>query len=209
MQSPSFVRLSQIDLSNCIEFDLGKANPKSGYEHRLVAKLNEQHEKLFQNLATLPGWRLVVMSRQAGSANFDEVDIMFAYHHAFFDGLSGVVFHKALSRALGATFATKSEHNSSVFQVPSSMTLTPPLEDLMELPVSWLFLMRYRWRQFVPSWLNLSFMHVQVSTAKHKKHSNRGILLMLYDTPVPDLGRKRYYPAKQGGLCYEGKACLL
>ena len=119
--NPSWRRLGQIDLRQVITF--------MGGDSDLTAVIESAHQQPFENLDTLPLWRLHVLSHQ------DSITVGFFFHHGICDGLSGVAFHKEFLAAL----QTSRNSVPSVVDVPK-LPLLPSLEEMHPLPLSLYFI---------------------------------------------------------------------
>ncbi|KDQ61358.1 hypothetical protein JAAARDRAFT_66485 [Jaapia argillacea MUCL 33604] len=109
--NPAFSRLPSIDLSLVVQF--------VQEEHTLQQVAEDQLSKAFDTSSNvLPLWRLVVLPNGL---------VFFAYHHAIGDGMSGLAFHRGLLAALNTPFTFTSD---TIVQVPTNITLVPPLEHL-------------------------------------------------------------------------------
>ncbi|KAG9236427.1 alcohol acetyltransferase [Amylocarpus encephaloides] len=148
----SFVRLESIDLSRCIEHKPLEALVMGEHEEGLIRILETRHSETFPDVDRIPPWRLIIVQSPAlksdGGVKFD---VVFAFHHAIGDGMSGVVFHRSLLSAL-ETIATTAPP-SILVNIPTSTTLSPAVENRINFKISWLFLLAQLWKQVKPRWL--------------------------------------------------------
>lgn len=151
---PQFVALPSVDIRAYVQFrlDWGPWQGYASYDDALMRLLNKQHETLFENIHEHPGWRVIVTSPQASKGQISEVDVIFKFHHGFFDGLSGLIFHKQLSRCLNS----RSDLITKQIRLEPTLPLEipPPIEDLMALPLSWGFWFKHCFvKHYLPSYV--------------------------------------------------------
>lgn len=127
--TPRYARLKKINLNEVVTF----ITLPAGQE--IDTQLQEQHNLKFHNLGQLPLWRILVL----GS------DIAFIYHHALGDGGTGKAFHGALLKALNSPIDAPTPTPTPHVVTPPAIPLLPPLEELTELPLSYMFLLGKLW----------------------------------------------------------------
>ena len=124
----------------------------------LAQKLQELHDQQW-SVDEKPLWKLLVMKEERQIASEPSIGsellyIAFVYHHVIGDGLSGAAFHRSLLRELRNV-----EHTGQDLQVPKaintpvSINLIDPVEKLVTLPLSWLFLIKQAAQEYAPQWL--------------------------------------------------------
>lgn len=185
-KEPVFVRLKTIDMRRMIEWeeviitpvpassDMQHSEAENGrkgeekqrqqqeetrYEDRLLRSLEKHHETPWDDLASKPGWKIVVHHdpRQLSSLlRSDEadaqlsLDISFCFHHAYADGKGGYILHAALLRALNAAAAARpAELRAHILQLPGSPVLPPAMETLIPFRLSWAFILRTVWAELL------------------------------------------------------------
>ncbi|KAF9047189.1 hypothetical protein BDZ89DRAFT_1058242 [Hymenopellis radicata] len=112
VSSSTFHKLNQINLDDVVVFIAGRA---------FADVLEEQFATPVDTKATLPLWRIVVL---------DERTVIFAFHHGIGDGLSGLAFHKTLSRFLSLPSA---EDEPTSLTSTSVSPLSDPIEKLVNV----------------------------------------------------------------------------
>lgn len=126
-----WIRLDHIDFNNHITW---QTIPNA--EEHLAAlhdALDWQVNERYTNLETQPQWRVTILK----SVTSDFIDIIFAWDHTAGDGKSGRMFHDSLLQCLNK----KAENLNEIvlkdrsFRVPVT-DFTPPLHQLLKLPVS-------------------------------------------------------------------------
>ncbi|KAI9805050.1 MAG: hypothetical protein M1825_000884 [Sarcosagium campestre] len=145
---PAYIRLDRIDLRyNVI---IGKLPPQSTmtYQERLEQAISRENSTSWPELAVRPSWKLLLVSREEEDEDSDEdmkgdtspakFDIVFSYHHALLDGLSGFAFHRALLQELRYSPAAGdvTPPPDPIVVVPSPLQLAPPVEEFLKLKVS-------------------------------------------------------------------------
>ncbi|KAL8753813.1 MAG: hypothetical protein Q9199_004782 [Rusavskia elegans] len=149
--TPRFARLDTVDVRDvlyCV-----------GLEERgnLEEKLQELHNQPWP-VGPKPLWKLAVM-REPPTNSDTHVDsalhIALVYHHAIGDGLSGTAFHQSLLRELESMDQKnqESQQTPELIRTPTCTNLTEPIEKLISLPLSWMFLMRQAMKEYAPQWL--------------------------------------------------------
>ena len=128
-RTPSWTRLRQIDLRQVVTFTTGVKASES------AAMIEAAHQRSFQNLDSLPLWRLIVLSPPKGD---DSMTVGFFVHHAICDGRSGVAFQIDFLKALQSP-TVLSNRFPTVIEVPK-LLLLPPLEQIHQLPLSAYFI---------------------------------------------------------------------
>ena len=133
--NPVFGRLGSIELCDVVTLIQLKE------VDNLVHHLEQLHDETWTNLNQQPAWKVVAF-RPPGSQLVDVVEIAFVFHHALADGLSGAAFHRLLLQELLHTTSRHQEtvNVPNVINVSRDIRLTDPLEDLVQLPLSWGFL---------------------------------------------------------------------
>ncbi|TDL15655.1 hypothetical protein BD410DRAFT_756176 [Rickenella mellea] len=144
-KAPGYARLKSVELNSVVRFvDEGSEEG----DHDLQCLFEDEFTRGFETSADKPLWRLAVMN---------DGTVVFAWHHAIGDGLSGPAFHKNLLEALNAITLTPSEpasEHDSLVQVPLSNALQPAIEDMTDLTVSWSTLLYQIYNTFLPTaWL--------------------------------------------------------
>ncbi|KAF8916217.1 alcohol acetyltransferase-domain-containing protein [Mucidula mucida] len=112
INSSTFHKLDQINLDDVVEFVAARD---------IADVLKEQFATPFDTQAKLPLWRIIVL---------DERMVVFAFHHGIGDGLSGLAFHKTLSRFLALSSA---EDDPTPLVIPSVSPLSDPIDKLVNL----------------------------------------------------------------------------
>ncbi|ETI20221.1 hypothetical protein G647_08255 [Cladophialophora carrionii CBS 160.54] len=145
-QNPYFVRLSEIDLDQCVTFQVRQQDYPWEAETRdaeLDELLGSQHSIPYE--APIPFWRLRVLYQ---STHFTAA---FFYHHALGDGQSGIAFHRTFHKALSsASTGSLAIPVPKIIATPST-PLLPNLEALHPLPVTIWYLLKVLFREWVLS----------------------------------------------------------
>lgn len=126
---PTFARVRSIDLSRIVRFlPTGIASPRD-----LETLMEQEFSNTVNSEGHLPLWRITVTTD-----NY----VIFAWHHAIGDGLSGLAFHQALLQALNkpnVDFEKQSpdqDRSECIITITSSPPLVPALENLTDIRVS-------------------------------------------------------------------------
>lgn len=130
---PRFVRLPTIDLKNIVAFTEVSEQP-------LEELIRDQGARAFDTKSELPLWRLLVQAEET---------VIFVYHHAIGDGLSGIAFHRAFRTALNEVSEGDGPLDTVVSTQPG-MSLVPPVEQLVDVTVSWKKFLQTIYDTFAP-----------------------------------------------------------
>ncbi|KAF2969789.1 hypothetical protein GQX73_g3776 [Xylaria multiplex] len=155
--SPAFVHLDQLDLSNHVYWVL--CQDSHDLEKRYRESLESELDSRYSNLATQPGWKVVILKE----ADAESIEVLYVWNHPHHDGMSGKIFHEQLLQSLhgGSINATEPsipqfhpDSTSWVLNLPdSSALLPPPPEILSSWPISPPFFLRFLWKELKPYWL--------------------------------------------------------
>ena len=140
---PYFLRPQIVDLERHVSF-VTRQKPLDNEGDD--PELEEQHElQLNKPVADpsefLPPWRLVILLDPKTKSEFTACLV---YHHAIADGMSGKAFHECFSSALSEASPTGLQSKVHTPDLP----LSPPLEVLHSLPISYWFFIRSIWEAF-------------------------------------------------------------
>jgi hypothetical protein len=152
--NPQIVRLDRIDLRN--HFEWHAFQDSSHLERQHLEMMQSQLDKRYENLATQPGWRVIVL-HQDGS---DSLEAMYVWNHPHHDGMSGKIFHQQLLRNLNDKSSPKGdltyEEDSPHWYLDlpdNSSKLPPPPEILSSFQMTVPFLVKALWKELKPYWL--------------------------------------------------------
>lgn len=144
----SFVKLNSIDLPRHIDFRKGPATGIGNHNAYLEAILEQQHSQLWTEVDKRPPWKIIVSQISDDTPFFN---VVFAYHHAIGDGVSGVIFHRSLLDALNHP-SVASKAPDRLLKTPDSIHLVPAIEDLVDFRISWNYLLRVAWNAYKRTW---------------------------------------------------------
>lgn len=150
-EKPAFVRLESIDLPKCIEYREVIAFTQSEYNAALENILERQHRQLWPDIYCRPPWKIIVVQSKSMPPSNTLFDIVFAYHHALADGVSGLIFHRSLLEALNSNIIVENPHHQ--IKIPGEITLPAPLEQQIKFAVSLRFIIREIWKARKPTWM--------------------------------------------------------
>lgn len=125
--------LPSVDLNKVVEFHEEDST-------QLHTVLEAMYAVSAQYADDVPPWKLLVLR---------DGTVAFAYEHTIGDGQSGMAFHTALLNALRKPKASLSEHSGVVTGLPEDASLSPAMEDAMDVSVPFTMLL---WEIFRPFW---------------------------------------------------------
>jgi hypothetical protein len=158
-KKPYFCHIPKIDLRNHVDFKTLKCSSPQDYEMKLAELQEWRHNQYFQDLTTIPPWRLTIAKADIdGSPSTNAEDLMFAFHHSMLDGPSARLFHEQLVAALNypsCSFALETEqtYNLDFLAKPD---LPPPREDVIPSNLTKAFVANTFWKALGPKWLRPS-----------------------------------------------------
>jgi hypothetical protein len=152
---PYFIHLEQLDLSKLI-----RSEPQfDGWSDRdaaLQSLLEARHSSLWSHIHQRPGYEFIVFPPPVDSMSGSTmtVDIIFAFHHAYGDGNSGVILQRTLLHALNNPKPLSGFDTSTrILTIDTPAPLPPPQDGLIDFKISWSFLIKTLWEEFGPSFL--------------------------------------------------------
>lgn len=148
-KKPFWVWLDSIDFQRHVEWVTGEDVSRN--ENTLLDMLQVQHNTPFVSQQERPPWRLVVIE----NSELGSLEVILIYNHAVADGMSGRVFHHSLLKNLNLVTSGGSaiEMGHHVLRLSESIALTPPLENILQFPISSSFLASEGWKALRPPFL--------------------------------------------------------
>ncbi|KAL8837772.1 MAG: hypothetical protein Q9170_002390 [Blastenia crenularia] len=148
---PKFKALDPLALDDVVQID------ELSVSCDVAEKLQTLHDQQWSSNAK-PLWKLVVLQEHhviSDEPTASALHLAFVYHHALGDGLSGIAVMKSLIKILQTTMHHDAEENnaSDILLTPEPVTLIEPVEKLVNLPISWSFLLRQVMNEYGPRWL--------------------------------------------------------
>ncbi|SCO12210.1 uncharacterized protein FFB20_13962 [Fusarium fujikuroi] len=140
-KSPLWVHLDRIDLNNHITW----SEPSEDAENSLSDVLERQVNDPYLNLERQPCWRAVIL--QSSGTKF--MDVVFAWDHSAGDGKSGKIFHDTFLACLNTPESNSITLKNRSFDVPAT-PYTPPMGQLIDLPISLGYIVSELSREFLP-----------------------------------------------------------
>lgn len=142
-----WARLPVVDLAAALDVRAGIDSIKD-----MERLLEDEHNKRFvspDGISGIPYWRVVLILGHEEEAEITTFSLVFVYHHAVGDGLSGLVFHRALQAAISELPSPVPEPVATTVIAPSSPP-PPALEDLHKFAVSNWHLLRALYHDWFP-----------------------------------------------------------
>lgn len=158
-KTPYFSSVENVDLGRMIRWQRLDRDGRD-CDNALLRSLERIHDLLWDDLATKPGWELIV--HHIGDLEKSDpitLDITFAFHHAYADGIASKLFHQDLLEALNdAQQYRAKELQNHTLRFSSPPDLLPGMENIVPFKISWHYLLRTIWNEviwqsFVPEWL--------------------------------------------------------
>ena len=153
-RTPTFVCVDHLDLRNHVEWIT--AQDAAELERVYSETLQTQLDAKFENLATQPGWRVVVVQEK----DSESMEVLYVWNHAHHDGSGGKIFHRHLLRHLNETTSEEDiepiiEHLKDqkkwILDVSHSSKKFPPNPELLSSwPMSPVFAVREVWKSVKP-----------------------------------------------------------
>ncbi|KAG8164699.1 hypothetical protein KVR01_004974 [Diaporthe batatas] len=154
----SFVSVPSMDLRDFIEWETVKEGSQAQFDARVLDVTKTRLEQLWQDVATRPPWRLLVVQNCTKDWGQLRLDMVFVTHHALSDGKSTMVFHTELLRELNycptdSGSGPPAELKNHVLSFDRAPVLAPPQQELVKFRIGWVFFLKTLWQEFAPSWL--------------------------------------------------------
>ncbi|KAG5746899.1 hypothetical protein H9Q70_010424 [Fusarium xylarioides] len=140
-KTPLWVHLDRIDFNNHITW----SEPSEHTENSLSDVLEWQVNNPYLNLERQPCWRAVIL-RSLGSKF---MDVVFAWDHSAGDGKSGKILHDTFLACLNTPESSSITLKNRSFDVPVTPH-TPPMDQLIHLPISPGYIISELSREFLP-----------------------------------------------------------
>ncbi|TFK51851.1 hypothetical protein OE88DRAFT_1658512 [Heliocybe sulcata] len=119
-RKPKFIRLPTINLDKAVEFKATSGSLQEELEHQTSYGFDFRSTEK-------PLWRLTVLPDNT---------VIFAYHHAIGDGMSGRAFHISLLQALQTMPLSDTKETDALVEVPIQINMTPPVEKCTKVTLS-------------------------------------------------------------------------
>ncbi|CAI6101103.1 unnamed protein product [Clonostachys chloroleuca] len=147
---PTFVRLEVLDLRNHIHWKT--LDGAVSREKQYLEELQLQLDSRFDNLATQPGWRVIILT------GAESIEVLYVWNHPHHGGMSGKIFHRQLFQNLNKenfskplAYKLQDDSGSLIVNLPeSSEKLPPPPEVLTAFPMTTPFLVKKIWKEVKP-----------------------------------------------------------
>ncbi|KAH7116293.1 alcohol acetyltransferase-domain-containing protein [Dactylonectria macrodidyma] len=146
--TPAWVHLDHVDLSQHIEWQV--INDLEPHNEIFQQTMRHQLDTGFQDLATRPGWRLIVLRHG------DLLDAMFVWNHCNSDGTGAKIFHQTLLKSLN-NFKNNNRPclNDCIVKTTTTMqNITPSQEVLAPYRITPGFAVASLWKLLKPPFLD-------------------------------------------------------
>ncbi|CAG9952751.1 unnamed protein product [Clonostachys rosea f. rosea IK726] len=124
---PTFVRLEALDLRNHIHWRT--FDDAVSREKQYLEELQLQLDSRFDNLATQPGWRVIILH----DTEAESIEVLYVWNHPHHDGMSGKIFHQQLFQNLNnenfskpLTYKLQDDSGCLIVKLPESSEKLPP-----------------------------------------------------------------------------------
>ncbi|KAL0936225.1 uncharacterized protein CTRU02_208440 [Colletotrichum truncatum] len=150
-QNPSFVHVPSINIAEHTQW-FGASSPEE-VDANLCKHFSFQHGQSWSDIEHRPPWKIAVLPIQGSQKTPAEVEIVYSFHHAINDGVSGSIFHSRLLETLKSPIKHLAGFDGKKLEVSEPPTLPPPQNELVNSRISWPFFLATLWDAFGPSWL--------------------------------------------------------
>lgn len=154
----SFVYVPEIDLEKQVVWHEAPSASDEEFQAQLGELLEREHAAVWPDTETRPPWKVTIVDSSKGDSVIPRVDLVFSWHHAIGDGLSGKLFHERLLAALRERNVPGGHPplESPVLRFEDAPALPPPQEEAVKFTVSWWFMLKTLWAELGPSFLTRS-----------------------------------------------------
>ncbi|KAJ9139295.1 Alcohol O-acetyltransferase 1 [Coniochaeta hoffmannii] len=157
---PYFVYLPTLDLSRHIRWERLEVDSPSDRDAAFERLLEARHSSLWPDLRQCPGYEFVILPHPGDpwDNSISTLDVVFAFHHAYGDGNSGVILQQTFLQALDNPVPVPSYNPSTrILTIDTPATIPPPQDALINFKISLSFLTKTLWGEFGPSFLKPAF----------------------------------------------------
>lgn len=145
-----------VDLSNHIFTTTIDCSSAEEYRQLLAEKQADLHNHRFENISSIPPWKITAVKVKSTSTDFvpeDSQDVYLHWHHSLFDGVSGRSFHEELLAALNKAAEQGDDVEADLsFEVQTDKVPLPE-EEAVPFTLSTGFTLRILWNEFGPAFL--------------------------------------------------------
>lgn len=156
--SADFVHLPTLDLSDLVRWEYFDDGIPGEGDAILRRALEARHSTSWPDLHRRPGYQFIILCPDMSTSPKSTltIDIIFAFHHAYGDGGSGVIVHHNLLQALNNPLPVPLSKSRILTVDHHPSPLPPPQDALIDFKTSWTFLLKTLWSEFAPSFLKPS-----------------------------------------------------
>lgn len=158
----SFCHVRHVDLSHHVSFSTLPCETMDQYDDHIALQQSRHHNQRFPDVASRPPWRIEVVEPSVPDHEYlsGMQDIIFSYHHAILDGISGRIFHEKLLVQLNTELHDKTV--STTLEPPSPTSTLLDMPQIIHLPapqaqipfqVSPSYFVKTLWNEFAPAML--------------------------------------------------------
>ncbi|KAM3473832.1 hypothetical protein MY8738_008198 [Beauveria namnaoensis] len=147
-----YTHISRINLQEHIHLVPVQCDSEEQLNSEVARVQAAQHNRLWESTATKPPWRVTIIQDQ----DRDCYDVMFSFHHAIMDGISGRLFHSHLLAALSSTPPSPpsaAANDDPLLSFPDPPVLPDPQEDAIAFTLGPLYMASVLWGEFAPAML--------------------------------------------------------
>ncbi|KAM0546622.1 hypothetical protein ACHAPJ_010760 [Fusarium lateritium] len=140
-------RIDQVNLAEHIQWKI--INPLDSYDNTLQDLTQGHLDTKFENRATRPGWRLVVLKLDDRNL----LEVMFIWCHANCDGTGGKIFHETLLQSLNSvmTGTCQTSLENHIYQTTASAeNMLPQQEIIAKYRITPKFALTSVWHELKP-----------------------------------------------------------
>lgn len=157
-ENACFVYVPEIDLEKQVVWHAAPSVGDEEFQAQLGELLEREHDAVWPNTEARPPWKVTIVDSGGGDSATPRVDLVFSWHHAIGDGLSGKFFHERLLAALLDRNIPGGQPplDSPVLRFEDVPVLPPPQEEAVKFTFSWWFMLKALWAELAPSFLTRS-----------------------------------------------------
>ncbi|OTA83896.1 hypothetical protein M434DRAFT_378086 [Hypoxylon sp. CO27-5] len=154
-KKPSWIQLDCLNLNYHVTWRI--LDRSSDFEDSLAETTASQLDATYLEIDKRPGWRIVVLYQD--QTNF--LEILFTWSHPHADGISGKIFHDSLYQNFNTDTKQQNLEGHTLKLPESALSLPPPIEKVIKLPVDLSYALKTLWQEFRPPffWRDPSLAH--------------------------------------------------
>jgi len=141
---PGWAGLKEIDIRWLVSWI--EVESPHDLTHHYQTTIPSHLDSRFPDLENRPGWKVTLLH----DPHNQHIEVIFAWNHANFDGVSGKIFHETLLRHLNHPAPSETSDETFISGEVDTNTFPPPQEHWAKYPITPTYLLSSAWKEFRP-----------------------------------------------------------